>query len=249
METDGNIDKVTQKGDVTAEPERDQGNKMLFTACLIALSDDQKIANGTVRDVYIFPDQPDLLIKVFQSPRDRSPKRPLKRFAWKLFPTLSFRSILNELKCELVLSLKLGTEIDRMPISRMLGIVQTNRGAGVVVERIRGLDGGLAPRLGQFLKAKRMDEAALEALNDWVRRMFALHIVARDINFSNIVYGTRGAGAACFLIDGYGERNLIPLRSMSKSMNDRALNRQFAEIAKNTGLIWREDQRVFSNAR
>jgi hypothetical protein len=221
---------------------------MLFTANLVDLSDDQKIANGTVRVVYEFPGQKDLLIKVFHSFENRSPNRPVKRLAWKLFPKLKFRSVINELKCELLLSLKLGEEIENMPIPRMLGVVQTNRGAGVVVERINGLDGGLAPRVNRFLSESSIEEPVLDALNVLVGQLYDHHIVARDINFSNIVYGTRGAGAACFLIDGYGERNLIPMRSMSQRMNARALNQQFAEIAQKTGLKWFPEQRAFSNA-
>ena len=220
---------------------------MLFTAGIVELQDDQKIAKGTVRIVYDFPGQPDLLIKVFHSFENRSSRKPLKRLFWKLFPTLKFRSILSELKCELLVSLKLGSDIKSMPISRMMGIVQTNRGPGVVVERICCLDGGLAPRLNKVSRVKPMEQPILDALNTFVARMFELQIVARDINGSNIVYGTRGAGAAFFLIDGYGERNLIPLRSMSKRLNDRSLNRQFATIAQNTSLVWNSDLRAFSN--
>ncbi len=222
---------------------------MLFTASVIDLSDDHRISNGTVRVVYEFPGQPDLLIKVFHSFDDRSSKRPIKRLAWTLFPTLRFRSILNELQCELLVSLKLGSDIKSMPISRMLGIVQTNRGPGVVVERINGLGGGLAPRLHQLSGGKTMAEPVLDALNVMVKKMFELQIVARDINLSNIVYGSRDAGAACFLIDGYGERNIVPLRSMSKRLNDRSLDRQFASIAqKNTSLAWDSDHRIFLNS-
>lgn len=220
---------------------------MLFTASVIHLSDDQKIANGTVRIVYEFPGQPDLLIKVFHSFENRSSRRPLKRLAWKLFPMLKFRSTLNELKCELLVSLKLGSDIQSMPISRMLGTVQTNRGVGVVVERIDGIDGGLATQLSRISKGKFIAQPILDALNGFVERMFALHIVARDINASNIVYGTRGAGAACFLIDGYGERNLVPFRSISKRLNDRSLNKQFASIAQRAGLLWDKEKRCFSN--
>lgn len=136
-----------------------------------------------------------------------------------------------------------------MPISRMLGTVQTNRGVGVVVERIHGLDGGLAAQLSRISNRKLADQPILDALNAFVQKMFDLHIVARDINGSNIVYGTRGAGAACFLIDGYGERNIIPLCSLSKRMNDRSLNRQFAMIAQKADLIWDSEQRCFSPAK
>ncbi|WP_299661829.1 YrbL family protein [uncultured Ruegeria sp.] len=218
---------------------------MLFTAKTIDLSENQPIANGTVRSVYDFPGQPDLLIKVFTRSEDRVSHRFGKRLAWKLFPEAQYRSTLKELECELRVSLKLGTKIEHSPLSRMLGVVQTSRGAGVVVERIAGLDGGLAPKLYEVYR-NGLDEPALDALNVFVGQMFDHHIVARDVKSSNIVYGTRGAGPACFLIDGYGERNLIPLRSLSRRLNDRSLNKQFALIAEKAGLTWNAEQRAFS---
>ncbi len=220
---------------------------MLFTAKTIDLSDSQPIANGTVRSVYDFPGHPDLLIKVFTRSQDRVSHRLGKRLAWKLFPEAQYRSTLKELECELRVSLKLGTEIERSPLSRMLGVVQTTHGAGVVVERISGLDGGLAPKLYEVCRSG-LDAPVLDALNAFVGQMFDLHIVARDVKSSNIVYGTRGAGPACFLIDGYGERNLIPLRSLSQRLNDRSLNKQFSLIAQKAGLAWNADKRTFSNS-
>ncbi len=219
---------------------------MLFTAKAINLSDSQPIANGTVRSVFDFPGHPDLLIKVFTRSGDRVSHRLGKRLAWKLFPEAQYRSTLKELECELRVSLKLGADIEHSPLSRMLGVVQTTRGAGVVVERIAGLEGGLAPKLYEVIRSG-LDGSALDALNRFVGQMFDLHIVARDVKSSNIVYGTRGAGPACFLIDGYGERNLVPLRSLSRRLNDRSLNKQFALIAEKAGLAWNADQRSFSN--
>lgn len=219
---------------------------MLTATRVIELSEDQKVARGTVRSVYDFPDQPGLLIKVFHSPENRSPRKPLKRLLWKYFPTMEYRSMLNELKCEQLTTLRLNAEIAQMPLSRMLGIVQTNRGPGVVVERLTGPDGGLAPQLKRIIKDKRLEEPVLDALNSFVSRLFELHVVARDINFSNIVYGSRDDELGCFLIDGYGERNLIPLRSMSKRLNARSLDKQFAKIARRTGLNWDPIRQAFS---
>ena len=220
---------------------------MLFTANVIDLSDRQLIASGTVRSVYDFPDQPDLLIKVFTHSEDRVSHKFGKRLAWKLFPEARYRNTLKELECELRVSLKLGGEIGHSPLSRMLGVVQTSRGAGVVVERIAGLDGSLAPKLHQVCADGVIDKAVLRALNVFVSRMYDLQIVARDVKRSNIVYGTRGDGPAFFLIDGYGERNLVPLRSLSRRLNDRSLSRQFAVIAQKTGLRWDADEHVFLN--
>lgn len=221
---------------------------MLATTRIIDLPDGQQISRGTVRLVFEFPDQPDLLIKVFHDFKKRSSRKRLKRLAWKLFPTYRFRSILSELKCEMLVVLKLGTALEQIPISRMFGVVQTSRGPGVIVERINGPDKQLAPSLHAFFRAGKMDENVLEALNEFVERMFRLKIVARDVNLSNIVYGLRDNREQCILIDGYGERNLIPLRSMSKRLNDRSLNKQFMAIAEGSGLEWDSGARRLSNA-
>lgn len=219
---------------------------MLFTAKTIDLHDQQPIANGTVRSVYDFPGQPDLLIKVFTRGEDRVSHRLGKRLVWRLFPGARYRSTLKEIECELRVSLKLGEDVELSPLSRMLGVVQTTRGPGVVVERINGLDGGLAQKLSAYTCTHRMTRTLLEDLNVFVAKMFDLQIVARDVKRSNIVYGTRGDDAAFFLIDGYGERNLIPLRSMSRRLNDRSLSRQFEVIAQKSGLEWHPDTRMFS---
>lgn len=219
---------------------------MLFAATTIDLSDQQPIANGTVRSVYEFPGQPDLLIKVFTRAEDRVSHRWGKRLAWKLVPSARYRSILKEIECELRVALRLGDRISQSPLSRMLGVVQTSRGPGVAVERISGPDGGLAEKLSPLLAPDRLTDALLQDLNAFVARMFDLQIVARDVKRSNIVYGTRGGAPAFFLIDGYGERNLVPLRSMSKRLNDRSLSKQFAVIAQKSGLVWDPSERKFS---
>ena len=219
---------------------------MLFAATTIDLSGRQPIANGTVRSVYEFPGQPDLLIKVFTRAEDRVAHRWGKRLAWKLVPGARFRSTLKEIECELRVVLKLGDRIAQSPLSRMLGVVQTSYGPGVAVERINGPDGGLARNLSRYSGPERMTAEILEDLNVFVGRMFDLQIVARDVKRANIVYGMRGEAPAFFLIDGYGERNLVPLRSMSRRLNDRSLSRQFAVIAQKSGLVWESAQRRFS---
>ena len=78
-----------------------------------------------------------------------------------------------------------------------------------------------------------MTRALLGELNVFTAGMLDLHTAAHDVKRPNIVYGKRGDAPAFFLIDGYCERNLIPLRSMSKHLNDRSLIQQLGITAKN----------------
>ncbi|MEM0946672.1 MAG: YrbL family protein [Pseudomonadota bacterium] len=222
---------------------------MLFAAKFIDLSDTPPIATGGIRTIYECPGQPDLLIKVFSRPKKRyRPKTFLKRAAWALFPNTRFRNMLTEIESEYLASLEIGTDIEEVPLPRMLGVVQTSLGSGVLVERINGPDGGLAPQLYDVSRGGKMPEPMLDALNLFVSRIYDLKVVARDITGHNIVYGTRGAGMGFFLIDGYGERNIIPLRTLSRRLNNRSLNKSFAKVAQRTGLTWHQDRREFSAA-
>lgn len=218
----------------------------MFAAEVVALSGQDPVAKGRVRSVFAFPGHPDLLIKVATLQNPKHDYSLGKRLARRLFPDSTHRNTLKEIECELMAALKIGTGIAGSPLARCLGVVQTDRGPGVVVERISGPDGNLAPHLQQLTKAGGMNDAVLEELNVFARKLFDLQIVARDIHNKNIVYGHRGGVPAFFLIDGYGERNVVPLRSMSRALNDRSLHKRLDLIAQKTRLVWHRDRHAFS---
>ncbi|MCB4457120.1 YrbL family protein [Leisingera sp. McT4-56] len=218
----------------------------MFAAEVVSLSGLEPLATGRVRSVYAFPGQPDLLIKVATLQNPQHDYSLGKRLVRHLFPDTIHRNTLKEIECELMAALKLGEDIPGSPLARCLGVVQTDRGPGVAVERISGPDGNLAPHLQQLRKSGGMNDAVLEDLNVFARKLFDLQIVARDIHNKNIVYGHRGGVKAFFLIDGYGERNVVPLRSLSRSLNDRSLHKRLDLIAQKTRLAWHSDRCAFS---
>ncbi|MCL6282741.1 PhoP regulatory network YrbL family protein [Ruegeria sp. 2012CJ41-6] len=219
---------------------------MLFAAKLFHLSDLEPVASGGHRTVYACPGEPDLLIKIKPIREYYANHTWAKRLAWKLFPDSVHRNTLKEIECELKTALKVGSEIARTPLARSLGVVQTDLGPGSVFERITSKTGELATHLSSICHDGQLSDAMLRDLNDLVGRLFHLQVVARDIHEANIVYGHRGEVQGFFLIDGYGERNMIPLRSMSRRLNDRSLNKQMRNIATRTGLIWDKATRAFS---
>ncbi len=218
---------------------------LFFMADVVAVSELTPLTGGWIREVYTFPGRPDLLIKV-KNTRARNKRRKLaKRLAWRLFADAKYRNTLNEIQCELKVAMKIGAQIKRSPLPRMLGVVQTDRGPGVVVERISGDDDGLARHLAKICRQDELTEAMLEQLNQFVAKMYDFQIVARDLNARNIVYGRRGAEPGFFLVDGYGEHNLVPLRSLWRRLNDRSLNRRFGILAGKLGLVWDNNRRAF----
>ncbi|WP_037313861.1 YrbL family protein [Ruegeria halocynthiae] len=220
---------------------------MLFAAQLLQLSGQDPVASGGHRDVYACPGQSHLLIKVTR-PRKRPNRSYTKRLIRRLLPDSVYRNAIKEIECEMKAALKSGTEIARMPLARCFGIVQTDIGPGIVVERIASDDGGLADHLSTLCKQGPLGADLLAALNSFAKNLFRLQIVARDIHESNIVYGLRNQARMFILIDGYGERNLVPLRTLSRSLNDRSLNKQMDGIAERVGLIWDAQNREFRAA-
>lgn len=218
---------------------------MPFATGLLQLSDQDLVASGGHRNVYACPGQPELLIKVTR-PRKRPNRSFTKRLIRRLLPDSMFRNALKEIECELKAALKIGADIAQLPLARSFGVVQTDVGPGVVVERIQRDDGQLADHLAALCERGGLHKDALNDLNSFVQKLYQLQIVGRDIHETNIVYGRRGPTRMFFLIDGYGERNLVPLRTLSRRLNDRSLNKQMQRIAEKTGLIWDKTRRVFN---
>lgn len=218
---------------------------MPYAVQLLRLSDQEPLAKGGHRNVYAYPDQPALLIKVTR-PRTRRNRSFSKRLVRRILPDTAFRNALKEIECEMKAALKSGDEIAQLPLARSFGVVQTDVGPGVVVERIQSGDGQLANHLLSMCQQQELSDQMLGDLNRFVGKLFELQIVGRDIHAENIVYGLRGQTRMFLLIDGYGERNLVPLRSLSRRLNDRSLNKQMQQIADRTGLVWDKAHRVFS---
>ena len=217
---------------------------MLFPVQVLHLSDQDLVAKGGHRNVYSCPDRPDLLVKVTR-PRMRRNRSFAKRLVRRLLPDSAYRNALKELECEMKAALKSGLDIAKLPLARSFGVVQTDAGPGVVVERIDGADGALAHDLGALCAQGPLEPETLAKLNSFVQKLFDFQIVGRDIHAQNVVYGLRDGVPMFVLIDGYGERNLVPLRSLSRRLNDRSLHKQMQLIALQTGLQWDKAARAF----
>jgi hypothetical protein len=107
------------------------------------------------------------------------------------------------------------------PISRMVGLVQTDLGLGLVVEKVRGADGGMAPTLATRYAAEGGFSASIERdLAEFRASLLACNVIVGDLHAWNIVYGTDSRGGPRFvMVDGFGEKLAIPLTSMSRRYN------------------------------
>ncbi|HVT32120.1 MAG TPA: YrbL family protein, partial [Rhodanobacteraceae bacterium] len=125
---------------------------------------------------------------------------------------------LRELK-EFVAARARSPEID-VPIARMLGIVDTDLGLGLVSEKVVDATGALAPTLAAVY-AKRGFTPELDAsLAKFSADLLAANVIVGDMHAWNVVYGSDSRGGPrLVMIDGFGEKHAIPVSSMSRTIN------------------------------
>ena len=109
----------------------------------------------------------------------------------------------------------------QFPVETPYGLVQTNKGLGLVVEKI------VSPTkqgvtLAKLCQTHQFTEQHAKALDQFFNDCCELHIVYNDVNIEGIMYTeTRSNQPEFVLVDGMGEKLFIPIRAMSKRINAR----------------------------
>jgi hypothetical protein len=183
---------------------------------MIALRHLAPLASGSTRLVFQHPDNEDQLIKVMKE----SKLREYRGGAWykRLDRSRSCKYLLRELR-EQVILLAHG-ETPGSFLQTIFGVAATDLGPGLVVEALRGGDGRLAPSLAQLLQTGGRDGELRAAFQEFTRSLTQSRVVISALGLNNILYCWRpGRGPALVLIDGFGERTLIPVKGMFPTAN------------------------------
>lgn len=186
------------------------------------------VAKGGSRTVYAHPSAADLLIKVMRpsyvEARGTHSKSIRKRITspWRKFgPYAVFYRETKE-----TIHATRAAHPDHsfpLPFARSYGFIWTNRGLAQVVERISSADGALAPTLRQLVEEGRftVDHAAL--LDEFFDICAEKGIVIGGVHTHNVVYQDSTRRFVC--IDGFGDKNIIPVHEMSRLANRLKLKR------------------------
>ncbi len=124
------------------------------------------------------------------------------------------------------------SEIERL--AKFMGYAPTSRGPAIVVEKMTGPDGDLAPSLhaemvaanGDPEVAQKLRADLLELLDDLERG----RIIVGDMGIGNIVRAQE-RGGKLVVIDGLGERVLLPLTLFSDWAFRKSMARRRARMA------------------
>lgn len=185
---------------------------------VLTLSTAEPIAVGHLRSVYQHPYHPGELIKVMRA--DAVAKRWNAPGRWhkRLPRTRHFVQYLRELK-EFIAARARAPEVD-VPIARMIGIVDTDLGLGLISEKVVDADGALAPTLAALYSRRGFTPELERALATFLEGLLAANAIVGDMHAWNIVYGSDSRGGPrLVMIDGFGEKHAVPISSMSSAVN------------------------------
>lgn len=187
------------------------------------LSGQAPIASGALQHVYAWPGRDDLLVKVvrpnFAEENWTGWRGALKKRRRLGVLTNAGRTIAEHL------ALRAAGPFPVRYVQEFLGLVETSEGPGVVVRALRGEDGGYAPTLRALIAEKRFTPQAAAALEEFCAWLVASPLIVGDLHLSNLVLAHDPThGTRVVMIDGMGEKNLVPLNSWFPALN-RANNR------------------------
>lgn len=220
----------------------------------IDLNPDTMVAEGGERRVFVHPNNPLRLIKILKPRRSKEFNRwTFGHLSQRLVPSARWRTTMKQYDEYRRLMLEYQFDADfRPPISHLYGFVKTNLGLGGVAERVTDDAGNNAPTLEQMIKAQTFTAADLDSLNAFVDRLYDVSVCVGDVGPANFVYGHRhiaGKGQVTnpewVLVDGFGDRFAITIRSLSRRVRTLGLDDCFKRSKKVDGLEWQPGQRQF----
>ena len=210
---------------------------------MLILNQENQVATGVQRSVFLHPHDPGKLVKVLKASHAMPARRNFNGIMDRLFPSTRVRQIRKEYQEYLRIMLQHPEPGFHAPISHMFGFVSTNLGLGCLTERVMESDGRLGETLSAKVKAGTLTDEDVTLLNDAIERIYRYNIRASDMNPKNFVIGSRDTGSGpgpreCVLVDGFGDIHAIPVRSLSNWTNRLGLDDSCARLARNTNLKW-----------
>lgn len=203
------------------------------------------VARGKQRSVYQFNNDKPLLLKLAEEGTGLEAQTGLRGFLKHYFPYARYRHIFNEIEQETKIQMRAKLKGVRCPIAPTRGVFSSNTTFGLLVEQISQKDGSIGLTLRQLYEQDKLDDKALNALNEFAQSIFALGIVAGDVHANNVVWGDIQGELVPFLVDGYGDRNFIPLKTYIPWFRKRKINKCFTHMAKGIGCEWSRSEQVF----
>jgi hypothetical protein len=197
---------------------------------MLVLTDRTPLATGHLRQVFQHPQNPDCVIKVMRPDAVATRWGAGARWYKRLPRTQHYIGYVRELKEYIATQAQ--PRGRNAPIARMVGIIETDIGLGLISEKVRDEHGALAPTLAVLYARENGFTPLIEReLSRFFDDLLDSNVIVGDMHAWNIVYGSDSRGGPrLVLIDGFGEKHVIPRASMSRRFNARNTQRLFRRM-------------------
>ncbi|WP_322520888.1 YrbL family protein [Guyparkeria halophila] len=199
----------------------------------LQLSSLEPVGQGAQKLVFRHPDDPRVLVKVvnprFIERRDRKDRFYQKRrrighhraFAREMIEHLASRALTP------------GRLAPCPHIQNILGVVDTDLGAALLVEAVLDEDGNLAPTLRDLVESGRHGHRSRQALETFLDWALTSNVLINDLSADNLAWHPDGHFV---MIDGLGDRAGIPIRAVSPWLNRLYKRKKIRQLREEIGM-------------
>lgn len=213
---------------------------------MLQLEQCERLGQGTVKLVYQHPDKPEWVVKIIRPELVAGDGGFAKHGRFKRsFAQGIYRQFRREIIQYLELSKKSYPQTGAVfPMETPYGLIPTNQGLGLVTEKILGPE-GQPQTLEHLAKTGALQPSHFEALARFFDTCVDLHLVFGEVNDAGLMYTESRTGQPEFvLVDGIGEKLLIPVRSWFRSVNTRYIRKVQRRIMAQVEANMREASRT-----
>lgn len=198
---------------------------------VVKLSGHPPLAEGSRRLVFQHPEDDDLLIKVVKPDSYGEDGQPIRRKFYKARRREGvFIYHLRELS-EYLAARVSNRSPEGLPINAVYGLVETDLGLGLTVEKVRGRNGGLARTLRELVEERDFNRDLANRFETFIQDMIQKHVVVHELSADNVVLAEDGNTPRRFMcVDGIGSRTLIPIKKWSRWANARKILKFRSEV-------------------
>jgi hypothetical protein len=184
---------------------------------------------GQRRFVFQHPHDNRLLVKVLRP--EQSTYESTQKFP--LLYVLRRYGIYRTYARQIAEYLKIRARLNEHPpiVEQVFGVVDTDFGLGLVVEKITDRNGGLARTLTEIVAtdgySQELEDRILQLRDEVMRH----DIITGDLHGANIVSGyDEQHGDRLVIVESIGDKTFIPVNTLSRYINRRSNRRHFQHV-------------------